>query len=109
MIKYISAICVTVLTSLFLFPIELKAFSGMNSKKFLAVVGVVWFLTNLGKNRTGRFSKDMIVLSLLAASVSLAGLIAVTYNDTPDYAYVTYITSMWVWLGAAYVGYIASD
>ena len=39
MIKYISAICVTVLTSLFLFPIELKAFSGMNSKKFLAVVG----------------------------------------------------------------------
>ena len=103
MIKYISAICVTVLTSLFLFPIELKAFSGMNSKKFLAVVGVVWFLTNLGKNRTGRFSKDMIVPSLLAASVSLAGLIAVTYNDTPDYAYVTYITSMWVWLGAAYV------
>lgn len=43
MVKYISTICVTVLTSLFLFPIELKAFPGMNSKKFLAAVGLVWF------------------------------------------------------------------
>lgn len=103
MVKYISTICVTVLMSLFLFPIELKAFPGMNSKKFLAAVGLVWFFINLGKYRTGRFSKDMVILSLLAVFVSLAGLIAVTYNETPDYAYATYITSMWVWLGAAYV------
>ena len=33
----------------------------------------------------------------------MAGLIAVTYNETPDYVYATYISSMWVWLGAAYV------
>ena len=103
MVKYISTICVTVLMSLFLFPIELKAFPGMKSKKFLAAVGLVWFFINLGKYRTGRFSKDMVILSLLAVFVSLAGLIAVTYNETPDYAYATYITSMWVWLGAAYV------
>ena len=103
MVKYISTICVTVLMSLFLFPIELKAFPGMNSKKFLAAVGLVWFFINLGKYRTGRFSKDMVILSLLAVFVSLAGLIAETYKETPDYAYATYISSMWVLLGAAYV------
>lgn len=75
----------------------------MNSKKFLAAVGLVWFFIYLGKYRTGRFSKDMVILSLLAGGVSMAGLIAVTYNETPDYVYATYISSMWVWLGAAYV------
>ena len=103
MMKYISTIGTIALMSLFLFPIELKAFPGMNSKKFLAAVGLVWFFIYLGKYRTGRFSKDMVILSLLAGGVSMAGLIAVTYNETPDYAYVTYISSMWVWLGAAYV------
>ena len=100
MMKYISTIGTIALMSLFLFPIELKAFPGMNSKKFLAAVGLVWFFIYLGKYRTGRFSKDMVILSLLAGGVSMAGLIAVTYNETPDYAYVTYISSMWVWLGA---------
>ena len=103
MMKYISTIGTIALMSLFLFPIELKAFPGMNSKKFLAAVGLVWFFIYLGKYRTGRFSKDMVILSLLAGGVSMAGLIAVTYNETPDYVYATYISSMWVWLGAAYV------
>lgn len=44
MMKYISTIGTIALMSLFLFPIELKAFPGMNSKKFLAAVGLVWFL-----------------------------------------------------------------
>ena len=43
MMKYISTIGTIALMSLFLFPIELKAFPGMNSKKFLAAVGLVWF------------------------------------------------------------------
>ena len=34
MMKYISTIGTIALMSLFLFPIELKAFTGMNSKKF---------------------------------------------------------------------------
>lgn len=43
MVKYISTICVTVLMSLFLFPIELKAFPGMNSKKFWRLWGSCGF------------------------------------------------------------------
>ena len=74
MMKYISTIGTIALMSLFLFPIELKAFPGMNSKKFLAAVGLVWFFIYLGKYRTGRFSKDMVILSLLAGGVSMAGL-----------------------------------
>lgn len=101
--KYIFITCTTLLTSLFLFPFELKAFPGMNSKKLLAAIGLIWFLINLGKGRSGRLNRDMVILSLFAVGVSLAGLIAVTCNETNDYTYATYITSMWVWLGAAYV------
>ena len=48
-------------------------------------------------------NKDTFVLSVCAALVSLAGFVSVVYNGTPDYAYATYLISMWVWLSAAYV------
>lgn len=46
--------------------------------------------------------KDFVVLSLWAALVSLVAFAAITYNNTYDYTYVSYIVSMWVWLGGAY-------
>lgn len=42
------------------------------------------------------------MLSLYAVGVSLASLLAMTLNDTNDGAYLSYIVTMWVWVGAAY-------
>ena len=44
MMKYISTIGTIALMSLFLFPIELKAFPGMNSKKFWRLWDLSGFL-----------------------------------------------------------------
>ena len=55
MMKYISTIGTIALMSLFLFPIELKAFPGMNSKKvFWRPWDFVWFFYLLGKNYKNR-------------------------------------------------------
>ncbi len=54
------------------------------------------------KRRELTLNKDFLYISILAALVSLCGVASVTYNNTPDYAYATYITSAWVWWGAAY-------
>ncbi len=40
---------------------------------------------------------------MFALLVSLVSLISITVNDTHDYTFVSYIVSMWVWLGGAYV------
>jgi uncharacterized membrane protein YdcZ (DUF606 family) len=47
-------------------------------------------------------SKEFFIASVIAIIFSLIGLNAITYNNTNDYTYATYIVSMWVWVGGAY-------
>ena len=69
----------------------------------MAAFGLVLLGVQLGKARNSVLNKNIFILSIFAAIVSLIGLISVTYNETPDYTYASYIVSMWVWLGGAYV------
>lgn len=102
MIRFISIICTFVIVSLFFFPFQFKFLPGVNTKVVLAAMGLVVFILKLARDRKGAFNKDMFVLTIFAALVSLAGLTSVTINSTPDYAYTTYLVSMLVWVGAAY-------
>ena len=69
----------------------------------MAAFGLVLLGVQLGKARNSVLNKNIFILSIFAAIVSLIGLISITYNETPDYTYASYIVSMWVWLGGAYV------
>lgn len=91
-----------ILVSFYLFPVEFTFFLGQNTKKLLAVVGLVFLGFNYIKKRTLHVSRDFIIVSVFALLVSLAGILAITYNNTPDTSYASYIVSMWVWLGGAY-------
>ena len=91
-----------VATSMFYFPFEFNAYPGMNTKKAMAAVALVILLFRMVKQRNFTVSKEFIYISILAGLVSFCGMIAVTYNNTTDYAYATSITSAWVWWGAAY-------
>lgn len=95
---------VGVLTSLFFFPFEFSFLPGANTKMMLAGMGLLLFgINQLKRERTDNSGqKDFAVLSLWAALVSLVAFAAITYNNTYDYTYVSYIVSMWVWLGGAY-------
>lgn len=104
MLKIIQILVVGVLTSLFFFPFEFSFLPGANTKMMLAGMGLLLFgINQLKREKTDNSGqKDFVVLSLWAALVSLVAFAAITYNNTYDYTYVSYIVSMWVWLGGAY-------
>lgn len=102
MAKILSVLFTGIVFSLYYFPFMFKALPGVNTKMMLAVVGLVILIIKMAMQKKAAVSKDIFLLSCMAAVVSLAGFISVTINDTPDFAYATYILSMWVWLSAAY-------
>lgn len=91
----------TILTSLYLFPFHINGVPG-NTKTILAVGGLLVLGYELARKGSASFNKNLSVLSLLAALVSMCGFVSIAINNTSDYAYACYIMSMWVWLGAAY-------
>jgi len=94
-------VCICI-TSMFFFPFEFRFWEGMNTKRMLAALALVILLIKKIYTREPILTKDFIYISLLACIVSFCGLVSVTFNNTPDYTYATYITSAWVWWGAAY-------
>lgn len=101
MVKAILTSLTMLVTSFYMFPIGIRGIHG-HSKMMLAAVGLFLFIINLPRHREQGLSKPMAWLSLGALLVSFLGILSVTYNSTPDYAYCSYIISMWVWVGGAY-------
>lgn len=102
-IKAVLVICCVLVTSMFYFPIEFRALPpGMNTKKLMAAAALVILLWKLIQKRELKMDTSFLYLSALAGLVSFCGIFSVTYNSTEDHAYATYITSCWVWWGAAY-------
>ncbi len=100
--KILLYILTTLLTDLYFFPIEAQALPGINSKMVLAALGLVWFIINLTGKHRGKLDTGFSTLSLIALVISIISFASVTINNTFDDTYVTYIVSMWVWLGGAY-------
>ena len=103
MLKYLAILMTGVLTSFYFFPFEFAFLPGANTKMVMAGISLVVLGIQLAQKGNAVMNKDFFFLSLFACFVSLAGLIAVSYNETYDYTYATYIISMWVWLGGAYL------
>ena len=103
MLKYIAILFTGVLTSFYFFPFEFAVLPGANTKMVMAGVSLLVLGFQLAKKGNASINRDFMVLTILAGFVSLAGLVAVSYNETYDYTYATYIISMWVWLGGAYL------
>ena len=102
MLRFLSIILVGLITSLYFFPFVPSLLPMANTKMVMALLGLIVLGLKLAKGQRAEISKDFFLLSLFAIGVSLAGLIAVILNGTQDYAYASYIMSMWVWLGGAY-------
>lgn len=103
MFRFLAFLCLTVATSCYIFPFEFKALPGLNTKMFMAGWGLVVLLYKLAKEGKSVFDKQVFKISVIAFLISLTGFASITYNNTTDTAYSTYIVSMWVWLGGAYM------
>lgn len=101
--KYINIAITVILLSFYFFPFEFTFLpTGLNTKLGMAIVSLFLICANLVKRRNGNIDKDFFIVCVYAAMVSLSTLVAVFYNGTTDYVYVSYIISMLVWLGGAY-------
>lgn len=102
MSKILINILSVIITSFYFFPFEFVFVPGINTKMALAGIGLIVFIKNVAQNRSGVIDKDFFSLSIIALIISLFSFITMTYNNTPDYSFLTYFVSMWVWLGGAY-------
>lgn len=91
-----------VITSFFLFPFYFTFLPGINTKMILAAGGLLIFGIKLAIKRMAVLDKDFLLISLCAVGVSFASYLSMTLNNTNDNSYLSYILSMWVWLGAGY-------
>lgn len=97
-----SAIIVGIITSFYLFPFKLTFFSVVNTKVMVAILGIVFFVFDMLRDRDRQVDKNIFVLFSLAMVFSLICLVATIVNNTTDYEYVTYVASMTIWLLGAY-------
>lgn len=95
-------IMIMLLASLYCFPVTFTFLPGANSKMILAVAGLIVYLMKLARRPYNGLSKNMLLLSAIALLVSFWSLFSITINNTSDTAYVSYIVSMWTWIGGAY-------
>ena len=102
MIRAIQVSIITILTSFFFFPFFFTILPSVNTKMFLAALGLIAFAIDRSNNRTQFFEKKLFGISIGALGVSFCSFLSMTINNTPDNSYLSYIISMWVWLFAAY-------
>lgn len=100
--RLIAIILGLVVISFYYFPVELSIFPVSNSKNLLAGLGVLVAVMVISRHRSASMDKGLLVLTGLAMLISLAGLVAVSYNSTNDYTYARYVRPFITWLSAAY-------
>lgn len=102
MIRAIQVSIITTLTSFFFFPFFFTILPSVNTKMFLAALGLIAFVIDRSNNHTQFFENKLFWISIGALGVSFCSFLSMTINNTPDNSYLSYIISMWVWLFAAY-------
>ena len=100
--KIIQVLLTLVFTSFFFFPFYFTFLPTVNTKMMMAALGGFLLLVKLARSGSAQIDKGIFSVSLWAILVSLASLISMVLNNTPDDSYLGYIVSMWVWLAAAY-------
>lgn len=100
--KIIQVLLTLVFTSFFFFPFYFTFLPTVNTKMMMAALGGFLLLVKLARSGSAQIDKGIFSVSLWAILVSLASLISVVLNNTPDDSYLGYVVSMWVWLAAAY-------
>lgn len=102
MANLLKNIIIGVVFSGYYFPFEFTFLPGFNTKMGLAVIGMVLLTMQWLTERNVRITPMFLTISAWASVFSLSSLFSVTYNNTTDYVYATYIVKMWVWLSGAY-------
>ena len=102
MIKVLKIILTVLVTSFFFFPFSFSFFPSQNTKNLLAVAGLVFVIIELVRRKDFSIPLELLILLFLSGMVSLLSLISITYNQTPDTTYVSFIRATAIWLSSAF-------
>ena len=102
MIKVLKIILTVLVTSFFFFPFSFSFFPSQNTKNLLAVAGLVFVIIELVRRKDLSLPRELLILLFLSGMVSLLSLISITYNQTPDTTYVSFIRATAIWLSSAF-------
>lgn len=100
--KFIKMLIAGIAVSFYFFPFEFTFLPGVNTKMAMAGVGLVLYALDLAKGRAPQINRNGFQIAVIAILVSFCSVLSVIANNTNDYTYVTYVVSMFVWLGGAY-------
>lgn len=101
MFKLLKVILTVLITSFYFFPVDFT-FLPTNTKNLLAALGLVFAIIELIKQREFSIPRELILLLLISSMVSIMSMASVTFNQTPDMSYATYIRSAVIWLSGAF-------
>ena len=101
MIKVLKIILTVLVTSFFFFPV-IFTFLPTNTKNLLAGFGLFIVITIFIQKKGVSAPKELLVLLFFSGMVSIMSLFSITYNETPDNSYVTFIRSTIIWLSGAF-------
>lgn len=101
MLKLIKILLTGIIVSLFYFPFSFTFFPVV-TKNILGAVGIVCVGIVLIRKKEFTLPRSLLILLLLSSFVSIVALFAITYNQTPDTTYVSYLVSAVIWTSAAF-------
>lgn len=101
--KWIGVFLVMLITSMYFFPFTFSALPSQNTKNLMAGLGLVFILMTFVYKRVFNIPRGLLLVFLLSACVSIISLFSITYNQTPDISYVTFIRSTAIWISSSFV------
>lgn len=101
--KALGILLAFIISWMFFYPLTFRFLpASVNSKMMVAVLGIILYINEIMKDGGVRVNKWTIWQITLASLFSISCLVSITINNTYDMDYVSYVVSMFVWLGAAY-------
>ena len=102
MIKWFKILLTGFAVSCFYFPVTYTFFPIANTKNVMGVIGLICLIVVLIKKKEFSVPRELLILLLLSGFVSIASLLSISINQTPDTTYVSYIRSAIIWTSGAF-------
>lgn len=102
MIKFLKILLTGFLVSCFYFPVSYTFIPISNTKNIMGAIGIVCMGIVLIRKQDFSIPRELLIILLLSTFVSMASLLAINVNQTPDMTYVSYIRSAIIWISGAF-------
>ena len=90
-----------IIVDFFFFSTKMSFSLGLNTKEWLAIVGIVLYVSEVYKRKLA-ISREFLMLLLFSFLISFMAIFSTAYHHTQDRVYNTYFMSMLTWLGGAF-------